>query len=105
MPSHLQAPFSVADLSTATDYVEAGTTEAQETVFPDSPDVFEEDPMPEPEGAPENEPAPEPPDADTHPTTRSGRRIKLTTRLRESELLPKLQSFVVVVHHVVAVLA
>lgn len=37
-------------------------------------------------------------------TTRSGRRIKLTQRLAESELLPKLRSFVAILCHVTAFL-
>ena len=101
VPSHLQAPFSVPDLSTAESYVDNGHVAEQEPVFPDSNDDDNEDepPIQEPEGATIDEPV------TVHPTTRSGRRVKLTTRLQESELLPKLQSFVGIVHHVVAVLA
>jgi hypothetical protein len=55
------------------------------------------DPMPEAEGAHEGD-AQEP-----VRTTRSGRRLRLTNRLRESPLLPRLQSFVSMVDNVVNV--
>jgi hypothetical protein len=105
VPSHLKAPFSAVDLATTQTYVDPVHVNGQDTVFPTSCDDNEEPPVPEPEGASagnDEEPIFE---AIGHPTTRSGRRVKLTERLRESELLPKLHSFVGIVHHVIAVLA
>ena len=45
----------------------------------------------------------EPPQSPSRKTTRSGRKIRLTKRLQESSILPKLQSFISVANHVMNV--
>jgi len=57
--------------------------------------------MPENEGAGDDSQQPE----QEPRTTRSGRTIKRSQRLQESELLPVLQSFAAVVHNVTNVLS
>jgi len=100
VPTRLQVPYTedeVTELRIEEQVQDAGV----ETDEPfGNQQYIEEDPMPEPEG----EEQPTPPQ-EMFPTTRSGRRIRRTTRLQESEILPLLTSFVSVVNHVTAVLA
>ncbi|MDA3833359.1 MAG: reverse transcriptase domain-containing protein [Spirochaetales bacterium] len=109
IPDHFQVPFDAIDQTETTVF---DTVDSSED-FPVSGDDGDgdealietmepsQDPMPENEGAGDDSQQPE----QEPRTTRSGRTIKRSQRLQESELLPVLQSFAAVVHHVTNVLS
>ena len=106
IPAPLKAPFTFdeakeANPSNRNDDSVRGVNRQQVNENDPSEETVEEEEFPFQQPREEIQ---EPEGASPVPTTRSGRRVKLTRRLAESELLPKLRSFVSILCHVSAVL-
>lgn len=95
IPTSLQVPYTEEEVVAATPQVQQNQYNGIDPPMVDDATLPGEIPAPEGEQVDNNMDESLP-----GPTTRSGRRVKITRRLAESELLPTLRSFVAIMCHV-----